>query len=155
MRAEITWRPAVREDLARIVELWDEQDRRFAGTGVKVDRPELFCGEDEAGKAFYPYKAPVIKVQVAEEAGVVTGFRYVELVPENSIVTGSQAVIESLGVELTREAHWAKQQGMRSGWGLVPTKFLGPLTRAFRKFPHIRPWKTLTPVGIDFSELGD
>jgi hypothetical protein len=29
------------------------------------------------------------------------------------------------------------------------------MSRFLRNHPHIRPWKSLTPVGINFNELGD
>ncbi|HEV7674375.1 MAG TPA: hypothetical protein VGQ12_07585 [Candidatus Angelobacter sp.] len=154
MRTEIVWRPAVAEDLPRIMELWDEQEKRFAGTDVKVDRPKLFC-EEEDSQAFAPYCPPVIRVAVAEEDGVISGFRYTEVVAEVAIITGSKAVMESLGTELTHEAQWAKSRGFRSGWGLVPQRFAVAMTRFLKRYPHIRVWKSLTPVGIDFSELGD
>jgi hypothetical protein len=152
---QITWRPATREDLPRIEQLWAEQDERFSGSGAKVDRPVLFYEEDEEARPFYPYKPPVLNVVVAEKAGEVVGFRYTEAVPEMSIVTGDKDVMESLGSALTHEAHWLKQKGFRSGWGLVPQKFVGAMGRFLRRYPHIRPWRSLTPVGIDFSELGD
>ena|SRR5258708_1543279 len=151
----VIWRDAVHADLPRIKELWDEQDARFADTGVPVDRPTLFYPEGETERAFYPYKPPVVNVVVAEEDGVITGWRYTEVVCEVCIVTGSEAVMKSLGNELTREAHWAKAKGFRSGWGLVNTKFVKAMSRFLRNHPHIRPWRSLTPVGIDFSELGD
>lgn len=152
--AEIIWRPAVADDLPRIVELWDEQEERFAGTNVKVDRPKLFCDEQDS-QAFAPFRPPVVNAAVAEEDGVITGFRYTEVVCEVAIITGSKAVMESLGTELTHEAQWAKQRGFRSGWGLVPQRFALAMERFLKKYPHIRVWKSMTPVGIDFGELGD
>lgn len=149
------WRPAVHADMPRIHELWDEQDARFAGTGVPVDRPQLFYPEGEKDRPFYPYCPPVLNVAVAEEDGVINGWRYTEAVCEVCIVTGSEAVMKSLGNELTREAHWAKSKGFRSGWGLVTSKFAGALGYFLRRYPHIRPWKSMTPVGINFQELGD
>jgi len=151
----IQWRPAVHADLPRILELWNEQEDRFTGTGVPVDHPELFYPVGETHHAFYPYKPPVLNVAVAEEDGVITGFRYTEAVCEVSIVTGSQQVMRSLGNELTKEAHWAKGKGFRSGWGLVPSKFIRAVAYLLRPFPHIRAWRSLTPIGINFSELGD
>jgi hypothetical protein len=143
----VTWRTATPNDLPRILELWDEQELRFAGTQIKVDRPELF---DEKGFCF-----PVMNVAVAEKQGSIVGFRYSELVPEMAIITGDEDVMKSLGDELTREAHNFKQIGFRSGWGLVPERFAKAMARFLKNHPHIRPWKSLTPVGIDFSELGD
>jgi hypothetical protein len=146
---------AVHADIPAILQLWDEQDERFQETGVKVDRPTLFYEEHETDRAYFPYRPPVVRVAVAEKDGVIVGFRYTECIPEVCIVTGDKDVMDTLGAELTREAHWAKQQGFRSGWGLVPAKFSKAIARFLRRFPHIRAWTTLTPIGIDFSELGD
>ena len=154
MRA-VTWRPAVHADLPRILELWADQEQRFDGTGVGVDRPELFAAEGDTSAPFYPYCFPVMHVAVAEEDGVVTGFQYTECVCEVCVVTGSRAVMRTVGTRLTEEAHWAKAQDFRSGWGLVPSKFTSTYAHFLKNYPHIRPWRSLTPVGIDFSELGD
>jgi hypothetical protein len=151
----VMWRPATHADLPRILELWTDQEQRFDGTGVGVDRPELFYPEGDIAQPFYPYRWPVMRVFVAEEDGVITGFRYTENVPEVCIVTGSREVMRSVGNELTREAHWAKEAGFRSGWGLIPKKFVTAFAHFLKNYPHIRPWRSLTPVGIDFSELGD
>lgn len=144
---QVTWRTATTADDSRITELWDEQVERFAGTKVKVDRPQLF---DEQGFCF-----PVMNVAVAEKHGNIVGFRYTEIIPEVAIITGDEDVMKSLGNELTREAHKFKQIGFRSGWGLVPERFAKAMARFLKNHPHIRPWKSLTPVGIDFEELGD
>lgn len=144
---QVVWRTATPADNSRIVELWDEQDQRFAGTQVKVDRPQLF---DENGFCF-----PVMNVAVAEKEGRVVGFRYTEVIPEVAIITGDEDVMKSLGNELTREAHKFKQIGMRSGWGLVPSKYAVAMRRFLRHHPHLRVWANLVPVGIDFSEIGD
>src|SRR5258707_9847957 len=61
----VKWRQGRPEDMERLHELWDEQERRFAGTGVKVDRPDLT-------------RAPVMAVRVAERDGAVVGFYHVE-----------------------------------------------------------------------------
>lgn len=151
----VIWRAAVHADLPRILELWDEQEERFDATGIPVDRPELFYAEGDIDRPFYPYRPPVLRVAVAEEDGVVTGWRYTEAVPEISVITGSREVMRSIGNELTREAHWAKAQGFRSGWGLIPKKFIGAFAHFLQRHPHIRPWRSLTPVGINFKELGD
>jgi hypothetical protein len=151
----VTWRDAVHADLPRIMELWDEQDRRFEGTGVAVDRPELFYPEGETQHAFYPYKPPILRVRIAEVDGEIVGFKYQEAVPETCVVTGNEDAMKTLGNELTEDAHWAKSKGFRSGWGLIPSKFIDGMRYFLRRHPHIRPWKSLTPVGIDFSELGD
>lgn len=42
MKTTVTWRDAIPADLPRILELWDEQEKRFASTQVRVDRPQLF-----------------------------------------------------------------------------------------------------------------
>jgi hypothetical protein len=42
MTNTVTWRDAIPIDLPRILELWDEQEKRFAGTNVRIDRPQLF-----------------------------------------------------------------------------------------------------------------
>lgn len=149
----VTWRPAVPQDLPRLEELWHEQEERFRDTDIPVDRPQLFS--DNPLHPFYPYRWPILHVAVAEEDGVVTGFQTTEAVAEASIITGSRAVMRSLGVRLTEEARWAKEAGMRSGWGLIPAKFADAVAHFLRAYPHIRPWKSLTPVGINFSELGD
>lgn len=151
----VVWRDAVHADLPRIKELWDEQDRRFEGTGIPVDRPELFYAEGDTDHAFYPCKPPILHVRVAERDGVIVGWRYTEAVCEVCIITGDEGVMKGIGNELTYEAHWAKANGFRSGWGLVPSKFIEGLRWFIRRHPHIRPWKSLTPVGINFQELGD
>ena len=151
----VIWRDATHADLPRIQELWDEQEARFDGTGVPVDMPQLFYPEGETNHHFYPYCAPVLHVSVAEEDGVITGFQYSEAVPEVCVVTGSREVMRSIGDQLTREAHYFKSKGFRSGWGLIPAKFISAFAHFLKKYPHIRPWKSLTPVGINFQELGD
>lgn len=152
---EVAWRDAVHADLPKILELWDAQDARFAGTGVPVDRPELFYAEDDRDHFFFPYKPPVVRVRVAECGGEIVGWKYQEAVLETCVITGDKEVMESIGNELTDDAHWAKGKGFRSGWGLIPQKFVNAFARFLRKHPHIRPWRSLTPVGINFSELGD
>lgn len=152
---QVVWRDAVHADLPRIQELWAEQEARFADTGVPVDRPQLFYAEDETDRPFFPYKPPVVRVQVAEEDGVITAFKYQEAVLETCVVTASAEVMKTIGIALTVDAQWAKSKGFRSGWGLIPTKFAKAFARFLRPFPHIRPWRSLTPVGINFEELGD
>jgi hypothetical protein len=154
MRA-VTWRPAVHADLPRILELWADQEQRFDGTGVPVDRVPLFAAEDDQANPLYPFRFPIVRVRVAEEDGVITGFKYQEVVFETCVVTGSAAVMKTMGVELTEDAHWAKAQGTRSGWGLIPKKFVNAFAHFLKRYPHIRPWRSLTPVGINFEELGD
>ena len=151
----VIWRDAVHADLPRVMELWDEQELRFAGTGVPVDRPELLYPEGETDHFFYPYKPPVIRVRVAERDGFIVMFKYQELVPETCVVGGDRECMESMGNELTADAQWLKSKHFRSGWGLIPARFINTFARFLRKHPHIRPWKSLTPVGINFSELGD
>jgi hypothetical protein len=158
----VIWRDAVRADLPRILELWDEQERRFAGSGVKVDRPELFWpaaagkDEEEAGSLVpgWPYKPPIMRLRVAEKGGQIVGFRYVEAVPEVCLVTGDEDVMKTLAAELTQECHLFKSLGFRSGWGLVPEKFAKALSR-FTRYSPVRLWKNLRLIGCDFSELGD
>lgn len=137
------------------MELWDAQERRFSGTGVVIDKPKLLLPEGDTNHFCYPYCAPVLRLRVAEKNGVILGFKYQEAVPETCIVTGDKEVMESLGEELTADAHWLKSKGFRSGWGLIPKKFVNAFARFLRKYPHVRPWRDLTPVGIMFSELGD
>lgn len=110
------WRDAVHADLPRIMELWDEQEARFSGTGVPVDRPDLLYPEGEVDHFFYPYKPPVMRVRVAVEDGIITGFKYNEAVLETCVVTGSAEVMKTMGNELTEDAHWFKAKGFRSGW---------------------------------------
>lgn len=151
----VIWREAAHADLPRILELWDEQDARFADTGAPVDRPELFYPEGETDHHFYPYRAPILRVTVAERNGEIVAFKYSEAVPEMCIVTGDRAVMDSIGMELTAEAHWLKAKGFRTGWGLIPKKFVNAFGRFLRKYPHIRTWREMTPVGINFEEIGD
>lgn len=94
-------------------------------------------------------------VAVAEEDGIVMGFQYTECIPEVCVVTGSREVMRTIGTRLTEEALWAKQEGFRSGWGLIPKKFINAFAHFLKRYPHIRPYRSLTPVGIDFEELGD
>lgn len=151
----VTWRDATHADEPRILELWNEQDTRFEGTQVPVDRPILFCPVDQRDAVCYPYQPPVIRVRVAEEEGVIQGFKYLEVVPEMCLVTGSREVMRSIGRELTEDAHWLKQKNFRSGWGLIPKKFISAFAHFLKPYPHIRPWTSLTPVGVNFEELGD
>src|SRR5437016_14193143 len=88
----IHWRDALPSDLPRLHELWDEQEKRFAGTGVKVDRPDLT-------------QAPTMVVRIAERDGLVVGFYHVEAVAELSIVTGDVDVMRSLAPELASFGH--------------------------------------------------
>ena len=152
--SKVTWRDAVRADLPRILELWDEQEQRFAPIGVKVDRPQLFWSLPCEERAGWPYKPPIMRLRVAEKAGSIVGFRYVEAVPEVCLITGDEDVMKTLAAELTEECHLFKSLGFRSGWGLVPEKFAKALTRFIRYSP-VRLWKNLRLIGCDFSELGD
>ena len=129
-------------DLPRLHELWDDQERRFAGTGVKVDRPALG-------------QPPTMAVRVAEKDGRIVGFYHVEAVAELSIVTGDEDVMRSLPREMAVLSHWLKAHGVRTGWGLVPKKFAASLARVLRKFPPIRRWSAFEIFGVDFTELGD
>lgn len=151
----VIWRDATHADEARIRELWAEQETRFEGTSVPVDRPVLFRPVEERDGFCYPYQPPVLRVRVAEEDGVITGFVYFEAVPEACVVTGSREVMRTIGNELTVNGHWLKQRRFRTGWGLIPSKFAPTFAHFLKKYPHIRPWTSLTPVGINFEELGD
>lgn len=138
----VKWRNALPADLPRIQELWDEQERRFAGTGVKVDRPDLT-------------QPPTMCVRVAEKSGQVVGFYHVEAVAEFSIATSDEEVMRSLAAEMAGLSHWLKSVGVRTGWGLVPKKFAASMERFLRKFPLVRKWRAFEIFGCDFSELGD
>lgn len=151
---KVVWRDAVRADLPSILKLWEEQEERFAGTQVRVDRPQLFWEEGEARAQGWNYRPPIMRVHVAENAGEIVGFRYVEAVPEVCLVTGDEDVMKTLGKELTEECHLFKSLGFRSGWGLVPEKFAQALAR-FTRYSPVRLWKNLRLIGCDFSELGD
>lgn len=153
MNNSVTWRDAVPADLPRILELWDEQEKRFAGTHVRVDRPQLFCGPGDS-QACAPYRPPIMRLRVAEKAGQIVGFRYVEAVPEVCLVTGDEDVMKTLGRELTEECYLFKRMGFRSGWGLVPEKFAKALAR-FTRYSPVRLWNGLRLIGCNFSELGD
>jgi hypothetical protein len=153
--SQVVWRPATHADLPRIMELWRDQEARFSGTDVPVDYPQLFCPVEQKDAICFPYQPPILNVSVAEEDGVITGFQYSEAVVEVCLVTGSREVMRTMGTRLTEEAHKFKQLGFRSGWGLIPSKFVGAFAHFLKKYPHIRPWKSLTPVGINFNELGD
>jgi hypothetical protein len=163
MNSSVTWRDAVPADLPRILELWDEQEKRFAGTNVRVDRPQLFFENDEPHASDSPrapraggwrYRPPIMRLRVAEKAGQIVGFRYVEAVPEVCLVTGDEDVMKTLGRELTEECYLFKRLGFRSGWGLVPEKFAKALAR-FARYSPVRLWNGLRLIGCDFSELGD
>ena len=209
MKTTVTWRDAAPADLPRILELWDEQEKRFAGTNVRVDRPQLFweegnrpqatghresignwpptasrgrqatgdredqsqnqeqhrqrhrknvvTGEElrtQTQPARWRYRPPIMRLRVAEKAGQMVGFRYVEAVPEVCLVTGDEDVMKTLGRELTEECHLFKRLGFRSGWGLVPEKFARALAR-FTRYSPVRLWNGLRLIGCDFSELGD
>ena len=142
MRDTVHWRNALASDLPRIQELWDEQEHRFVGTGVKVDRPDLS-------------QPPTMCVRVAEKDGQVVGFYHVEAVAELSIITGDENVMRALPREMACLSHWLKSVGVRTGWGLVPKKFGASMGRFLRKFPLIRKWTAFEIFGCDFSELGD
>lgn len=153
----IAWRDAVRADLPRILELWDEQEQRFADTSVPVDRPQLFWNEDEVPTPGWRYRPPIMRLRVAVKEGTpaqIVGFRYVEAVPEVCLVTGDEGVMKTLARELTEECHLFKSLGFRSGWGLVPEKFAKALAR-FTRYSPVRLWKNLRLIGCDFRDLGD
>jgi hypothetical protein len=138
----VLWRQGLPEDMARLQELWDEQERRFAGTGVKVDRPDLT-------------QPPTMAVRVAEREGKIVGFYHVEAVAELCLVTGDEEVMKSLAPEMAKLSHWLKANGVRTGWGLAPKKFAAAMERFLRKFPPIRKWQAFEIFGVDFTELGD
>ena len=138
----IHWRDALPSDLPRLQELWDEQERRFEGTGVKVDRPDLT-------------QPPTMVVRIAEKDGEVVGFYHVEAVAELSIVSGDEDAMRSLAPEMATLSHWLKARGVRSGWGLVPKKFAKTMGMFLKKFLLIRKWTVFEIFGCDLSELGD
>lgn len=138
----IRWRDAFPSDLPRLYELWDEQEKRFEGTGVRVDRPDLT-------------RPPTMVVRVAEKEGQVVGFYHVEAVPELCIVSGDEDVMRSLPSEMASLAHWLKERGFRTGWGLIPKKFAKSMGKFLQRFPLIRRWTAFEIFGCDFSELGD
>ena len=150
----ITWRDAVHTDFPRILELWDEQEERFAGSSVRVDRPQLFWEEGETATPGWRYRPPIMRLRVAEEEGRIVGFRYVEAVPEVCLVTGDEEVMKTLAKELTEECLLFKSLGFRSGWGLVPEKFAKTLAR-FTRYSPVRLWKNLRLIGCDFKDIGD
>lgn len=150
----ITWREAAPADLPRILELWDEQEERFAETTVRVDRPQLFWEEGEPRVPGWRYRPPIMRLRVAEKNGKIVGFRYVEAVPEVCLVTGDEDAMKTLAKELTEECHLFKSLGFRSGWGLVPEKFAKALAR-FTRYSPVRLWKNLRLIGCDFRDLGD
>ena len=57
----VIWRDAVRADLPSILRLWDEQEGRFAGTSVRVDRPQLFWEEGETRAQRWNYNPPILR----------------------------------------------------------------------------------------------
>ena len=138
----IHWRDAFPSDLSRLHELWDEQEKRFEGTGVRVDRPDLT-------------RPPTMVVRIAEKDGRVVGFYHVEAVPELCIVSGDEEVMRSLPPEMAVLSHWLKGRGFRTGWGLVPKRFAKSMGKFLRRFPLIRKWTAFEIFGCDFSELGD
>ncbi|HEY6349689.1 MAG TPA: hypothetical protein VI636_09790 [Candidatus Angelobacter sp.] len=153
----VIWRDAVQADLPSILELWNEQEERFAESSVRVDRPQLFWEQNETRPPGWRYRPPIMRLRVAEKDGPprrIVGFRYVEAVPEVCLVTGDEDVMKTLGKELTEECHLFKSLGFRSGWGLVPEKFAKALAR-FTRYSPVRLWKNLRLIGCDFSELGD
>ena len=175
MKTTVIWRDAEPADLPRILELWDEQENRFASTQVRVDRPQLFWEnpgnrpeatghsekqtqeqnlQSEDTSRGWRYKPPIMRLRVAEKNGQIVGFRYVEAVPEVCLVTGDEDVMKTLGRELTEECYLFKSLGFRSGWGLVPEKFAKALAR-FTRYSPVRLWKGLRLIGCDFGELGD
>lgn len=138
----IRWRDGFPSDLPRLNELWDEQEKRFEGTGVRVDRPDLT-------------RPPTVVVRVAEKEGQIVGFYHVEAVPELCIVSGDEEVMRSLPPEMALLSHWLKARGFRTGWGLVPKKFAKSMGKFLQRFPLIRKWTAFEIFGCDFSELGD
>ena len=138
----IHWRDAFPCDLPRLHELWDEQEKRFEGTGVRVDRPDLT-------------RPPTMVVRIAEKDGRIVGFYHVEAVPELCIVSGDEEVMRSLPPEMAVLSHWLKGRGFRTGWGLVPKRFAKSMGKFLRRFPLIRKWTAFEIFGCDFSELGD
>lgn len=151
----VSWRVAIPQDLQAIKRLWDEQERRFAGSGIPVDRPELFLTPDAMDSPFYPYRPPIVFASVAEREGKIVALRITEAVLEVQFVGDDREAIASLGKELTADAHLAKRMGFRSGWGLVPAKFARVLGRFLKPWPHIRAWPGLAPVGINLKEIGE
>ncbi|HEY6250810.1 MAG TPA: hypothetical protein VI685_12690 [Candidatus Angelobacter sp.] len=151
---KVIWRDAVRADLPRILELWDEQEERFAESSVRVDRPQLFWEEGETGTPGWRYRPPIMRLRVAEKNGQIVGFRYVEAIPEVCLMTGDEDVMKTLAKELTEECHLFKSLGFRSGWGLVPERFAKALAR-FTRYSPVRLWKNLRLIGCDFRDLGD
>src|SRR5258708_37501134 len=104
-RDEVKWRQGLPEDMGRLHELWDEQERRFAGTGVKVDRPDLT-------------RAPVMAVRVAERDGAVVGFYHVGAGGGVCVGAGGGGGVETLGPGSGEVLHWLKGKGVVAGGGL-------------------------------------
>lgn len=154
--SEVSWRPAVHADLPRIQELWDEQQERFRELAPTVSSalPELFYPENEIEHAFFPYKPPILRVQMAEKDGLAVACRIVEAVCEVQLIGGDEDVVRSLGSELPAECQWARSLGFRSGWGLAPKQLAKPIERSLRHTP-LKAWPNLVLIGCDFAEIGD
>ena len=152
----LTWRDATHRDLARIEELWREQEARLRELAPTIEAPlpELFYPEGETEHAFYPYKPPILRVRVAESDGIVVAARMVEAVCEVQLIGGDQETVKTLGRELPEECQWARSKGFRSGWGLAPRALAKPIERSLRHTP-LRTWPNLVLIGCDFSELGE
>ena len=152
----LLWRDAVHADLARITELWQEQQQKFQELAptVRSQMPELFYPIEETERVFYPFKPPILRVRVAERDGTIIACRIVESVCEVQLIGGDEEVLRSLGRELPEECQWARAKGFRSGWGLAPKELAKPIERALRHTP-LRAWPNLVLIGCEFSELGD
>lgn len=152
----VTWRAATHADLPRIQELWKAQEEYFHKLAPTVlsPMPELFYPIEETGHAFYPYKPPILRVQMAEKNGEVVACRIVEAVCEVQLIGGDEDVVRSLAKELPEECQWARSKGFRSGWGLAPRQMAKPIERSLRHTP-LRTWPDLILVGCQFEELGD
>lgn len=152
----VIWRDAVPSDKAEIERLWREQEEKFraAAPTVKSSMPELFYGEEESDKPFWPFKPPILRVRVEEREGKLMSCRIVEAVCEVQVIGGDKETVGSLSRELPEECQWARARGFRSGWGLAPREFAKPIERSLRHTP-LRVWSNLVLIGCDFSEIGD
>jgi hypothetical protein len=185
MTNTVIWRDADPADLPRILELWDEQEKRFASTQVRVDRPQLFWENPDnrpstASRDLRPAtghsEKPMQQQSVQrQETPQTSGWRYKPPIMRLRVAEKNEQIVGFRYVEavpevclVTGDEDVMKTLGKELTEECYLFKSLGfrsgwglvpekfaNALARFTRYSPVRLWKGLRLIGCDFSELGD
>lgn len=185
MKSSVIWRDAVPADLPRILELWDEQEKRFASTAVRVDRPQLFW-ENPGNRPSTARRdlrqvtgdrqtqEPPQNLQRQATSGI-PGWRYKPPIMRLRVAEKDRKIVGFRYVEavpevclITGDEDVMKTLGKELTEECYLFKSLGfrsgwglvpekfaNALARFTRYSPVRLWKGLRLIGCDFSDLGD